>query len=122
MHLSSFFFFSLMKKPLTVEGLCNLMQFTCLWDARCSGGTSSKKIFLYKEWREAGVRYFPRFYSSFSFLQILQFEEILANPSYRMHFRIYMERMDKMALICFWESVEHLKNANKVCKSMWLVH
>ncbi|KAJ7423457.1 Sorting nexin-25 [Willisornis vidua] len=46
--------------------------------------------------------------------KILQFEEILANPSYREHFRIYMERMDKMALIGLWESVENLKNANKV--------
>ncbi|XP_071412425.1 sorting nexin-25 isoform X1 [Pithys albifrons albifrons] len=45
--------------------------------------------------------------------KILQFEEILANPSYREHFRIYMERMDKMALIGLWESVENLKNANK---------
>ncbi|NXF39841.1 SNX25 protein, partial [Nyctibius bracteatus] len=45
--------------------------------------------------------------------KILQFEEILANPSYREHFRIYMERMDKVALIGLWESVEYLKNANK---------
>ncbi|KAM9381971.1 sorting nexin-25 isoform 2-T2 [Phaethornis superciliosus] len=45
--------------------------------------------------------------------KILQFEEILANPLYREHFRIYMERMDKMALIGLWESVEYLKNANK---------
>ncbi|XP_058693331.1 sorting nexin-25 isoform X2 [Poecile atricapillus] len=45
--------------------------------------------------------------------KILQFEEILANPSYREHFRIYMERMDKMALIGLWESVENLKSANK---------
>uniref|UniRef100_A0A8C4V930 Sorting nexin 25 n=1 Tax=Falco tinnunculus TaxID=100819 RepID=A0A8C4V930_FALTI len=45
--------------------------------------------------------------------KILQFEEILANPSYREHFRIYMERMDKMALIGLWESVEYLKNASK---------
>ncbi|XP_066852338.1 sorting nexin-25 isoform X1 [Anser cygnoides] len=45
--------------------------------------------------------------------KILQFEEILANPSYREHFRIYMERMDKMALIGLWESVECLKSANK---------
>ncbi|XP_053920851.1 sorting nexin-25 isoform X1 [Cuculus canorus] len=45
--------------------------------------------------------------------KILQFEEILANPSYREHFRIYMERMDKMALMGLWESVEYLKNANK---------
>lgn len=60
------------------------------------------------------IRHFSSFYSLFSLLQILQFEEILANPSYREHFRIYMERMDKMALIGLWESVENLKNANKV--------
>uniref|UniRef100_A0A8D2AZ13 Sorting nexin 25 n=1 Tax=Sciurus vulgaris TaxID=55149 RepID=A0A8D2AZ13_SCIVU len=45
--------------------------------------------------------------------KILQFEEILANAFYREHFRMYMERMDKRALISFWESVEHLKSANK---------
>ncbi|XP_048186785.1 sorting nexin-25 [Perognathus longimembris pacificus] len=45
--------------------------------------------------------------------KILQFEDILGNPFYREHFRIYMERMDKRALIGFWESVEHLKSANK---------
>ncbi|XP_023973118.2 sorting nexin-25 isoform X2 [Physeter macrocephalus] len=45
--------------------------------------------------------------------KILQFEDILANTSYREHFRTYMERMDKRALISFWESVEYLKNANK---------
>ncbi|XP_074807353.1 sorting nexin-25 isoform X3 [Natator depressus] len=45
--------------------------------------------------------------------KILQFEDILANPSYREHFRLYMERMDKRALISLWESVEYLKNANK---------
>ncbi|XP_005329272.2 sorting nexin-25 isoform X2 [Ictidomys tridecemlineatus] len=45
--------------------------------------------------------------------KILQFEEILTNPLYREHFRLYMERMDKRALISFWESVEHLKSANK---------
>ncbi|XP_069349844.1 sorting nexin-25 isoform X2 [Eulemur rufifrons] len=45
--------------------------------------------------------------------KILQFEDILANTFYREHFRRYMERMDKRALISFWESVEHLKNANK---------
>ncbi|XP_041041983.1 sorting nexin-25 isoform X2 [Carcharodon carcharias] len=45
--------------------------------------------------------------------KILQFEEILTNPSYREHFRVYMERMDKRALVSFWESVEYLKNANK---------
>ncbi|XP_060039791.1 sorting nexin-25 isoform X2 [Erinaceus europaeus] len=45
--------------------------------------------------------------------KILQFEDILTNTSYREYFRMYMERMDKRALIGFWESVEHLKNANK---------
>ncbi|KAM4837327.1 sorting nexin-25 isoform 1-T1 [Thomomys bottae] len=45
--------------------------------------------------------------------KIVQFEDILASPFYREHFRIYMERMDKRALIGFWESVEHLKSANK---------
>ncbi|XP_062991561.1 sorting nexin-25 isoform X1 [Elgaria multicarinata webbii] len=45
--------------------------------------------------------------------KILQFEDILCNPSYRQHFRIYMERMDKRVLISYWESVEYLKNANK---------
>uniref|UniRef100_A0A8D0H6R4 Sorting nexin 25 n=1 Tax=Sphenodon punctatus TaxID=8508 RepID=A0A8D0H6R4_SPHPU len=46
--------------------------------------------------------------------KILQFDDILSNPSYREHFRIYMERMDKRVLISLWESVEYLKNANKV--------
>ncbi|XP_028932984.1 sorting nexin-25 [Ornithorhynchus anatinus] len=45
--------------------------------------------------------------------KILQFEDILANPSHREHFRVYMERMDKQALIGFWESVESLKSASK---------
>ncbi|XP_054845769.1 sorting nexin-25 [Eublepharis macularius] len=45
--------------------------------------------------------------------KILQFEDILYNPSYREHFRMYMERMDKRSLISLWESVEYLKNANK---------
>ncbi|OXB76769.1 UNVERIFIED_CONTAM: hypothetical protein H355_016250 [Colinus virginianus] len=45
--------------------------------------------------------------------KILQFEEILANPSYREHFRIYMDRMDKVTLIDLWESVENLRSANK---------
>uniref|UniRef100_A0ABI7X252 Sorting nexin 25 n=1 Tax=Felis catus TaxID=9685 RepID=A0ABI7X252_FELCA len=45
--------------------------------------------------------------------KILQFEDILANTFYREHFRRYMERMDKRALISFWESVEYLKSANK---------
>jgi len=36
-----------------------------------------------------------------------------------------MDRMDKVALIDLWESVENLRSANKVgktCKSMWLVY
>ncbi|ELW47041.1 Sorting nexin-25, partial [Tupaia chinensis] len=45
--------------------------------------------------------------------KILQFDDILANTSYREHFQTYMERMDKRVLISFWESVEHLKSANK---------
>ncbi|KAM4809520.1 sorting nexin-25 isoform 2-T2 [Rhinophrynus dorsalis] len=45
--------------------------------------------------------------------KILHFDEILTNQSFREHFRIYMERIDKRALISFWESVEYLKNANK---------
>ncbi|XP_047628315.1 sorting nexin-25 isoform X9 [Phacochoerus africanus] len=45
--------------------------------------------------------------------KILQFDDILASTFYREHFRTYMERMDKRALISFWESVEYLKNANK---------
>ncbi|XP_043749438.1 sorting nexin-25 isoform X2 [Cervus elaphus] len=45
--------------------------------------------------------------------KILQFEDILANTVYREQFQTYMERMDKRALISFWESVEYLKNANK---------
>ncbi|XP_051025681.1 sorting nexin-25 [Acomys russatus] len=45
--------------------------------------------------------------------KILQFEDIMTNPFYREHFGTYMERMDRRALIGFWESVEHLKNANK---------
>ncbi|XP_032269526.1 sorting nexin-25 isoform X2 [Phoca vitulina] len=45
--------------------------------------------------------------------KILQFEDILASTFYREHFRVYMERMDKRALISFWESVEYLKSANK---------
>lgn len=47
-------------------------------------------------------------------MQILQFDDILCNPSYRDHFRVYMERVDKRALISFWELVETLKTANKV--------
>nr|XP_008166628.2 sorting nexin-25 isoform X7 [Chrysemys picta bellii] len=50
--------------------------------------------------------------------KILQFEDILANPSYREHFRLYMERMDKRALISLWESVEYLKNANKIVSKL----
>ncbi|XP_052608178.1 sorting nexin-25 [Peromyscus californicus insignis] len=45
--------------------------------------------------------------------KILQFEDIMTNPFYREHFGTYMERLDKQTLIGFWESVEHLKNANK---------
>uniref|UniRef100_A0A3P9I4X6 Sorting nexin 25 n=1 Tax=Oryzias latipes TaxID=8090 RepID=A0A3P9I4X6_ORYLA len=45
--------------------------------------------------------------------KILQFDEILCNPGYREHFRVYMERVDKRALISFWELVETLKTANK---------
>ncbi|XP_037382258.1 sorting nexin-25 isoform X2 [Talpa occidentalis] len=45
--------------------------------------------------------------------KILQFEDILTNTSYREHFRMYMERIDKRTLISFWESVEHLKSGNK---------
>uniref|UniRef100_A0A665TQE5 Sorting nexin 25 n=1 Tax=Echeneis naucrates TaxID=173247 RepID=A0A665TQE5_ECHNA len=45
--------------------------------------------------------------------KILQFDDILCNPGYREHFRIYMERVDKRALISFWELVETLKTANK---------
>lgn len=45
--------------------------------------------------------------------KILQLDEILSNPSYREHFRAYMERMDKRDLVSFWESVEYLKIANK---------
>ncbi|XP_064128999.1 sorting nexin-25 isoform X1 [Loxodonta africana] len=45
--------------------------------------------------------------------KILQFEDIMANACYREHFRIYVERMDRRALISFWESVERLKTANK---------
>lgn len=51
----------------------------------------------------------------FVFNQILQFDDILCNPGYREHFRVYMERVDKRALISFWELVETLKTANKVC-------
>ncbi|MEQ2161083.1 hypothetical protein GOODEAATRI_006136 [Goodea atripinnis] len=45
--------------------------------------------------------------------KILQFDDILCNPGYREHFRVYMERVDKRALISFWELVEMLKTANK---------
>uniref|UniRef100_A0AAQ4QWL5 Sorting nexin 25 n=1 Tax=Gasterosteus aculeatus aculeatus TaxID=481459 RepID=A0AAQ4QWL5_GASAC len=45
--------------------------------------------------------------------KILQFDDILCNPCYREHFRLYMERVDKRALISFWELVETLKTANK---------
>ncbi|XP_046705554.1 sorting nexin-25 isoform X2 [Silurus meridionalis] len=45
--------------------------------------------------------------------KILQFEEIMSNAVFREHFRVYMERVDKRALISFWELVEMLKSANK---------
>nr|XP_048311570.1 sorting nexin-25 isoform X2 [Myodes glareolus] len=45
--------------------------------------------------------------------KILQFEDIMTNPFYRERFGTYMERMDRQTLIGFWESVEHLKTANK---------
>ncbi|XP_073498655.1 sorting nexin-25 isoform X2 [Phyllobates terribilis] len=45
--------------------------------------------------------------------KIIQFDDILANSSFREHFRTYMERIDKRIPISFWESVEYLKNANK---------
>uniref|UniRef100_A0A8C9VE29 Sorting nexin 25 n=1 Tax=Scleropages formosus TaxID=113540 RepID=A0A8C9VE29_SCLFO len=45
--------------------------------------------------------------------KILQFEEIMSNPALREHFRVYMERVDKRALISFWELVEMLKSASK---------
>ncbi|KAK2838686.1 hypothetical protein Q7C36_013500 [Tachysurus vachellii] len=45
--------------------------------------------------------------------KILQFEEIMSNAMFREHFRVYMERVDKRALISFWELVEMLKSANK---------
>ncbi|KAK1175923.1 sorting nexin-25-like [Acipenser oxyrinchus oxyrinchus] len=45
--------------------------------------------------------------------RILHFKEIMSNPKFREHFRIYMERVDKRALVSFWESVEYLKNTNK---------
>lgn len=50
----------------------------------------------------------------FLIFQIIQFDDILSNSSFREHFRTYMEKIDKRALISFWESVEYLKNANKV--------
>lgn len=37
----------------------------------------------------------------------------MTNPFYRERFGTYMERMDRRALVGFWEAVEHLKNANK---------
>lgn len=54
------------------------------------------------------------FFLSPPHIQILQFDDILCNPCYREHFRLYMERVDKRALISFWELVETLKTANKV--------
>ncbi len=54
------------------------------------------------------------FFSILPHIQILQFDDIMCNPGYREHFRVYMERVDKRALISFWELVETLKTANKV--------
>uniref|UniRef100_A0A4W5KKZ6 Sorting nexin 25 n=1 Tax=Hucho hucho TaxID=62062 RepID=A0A4W5KKZ6_9TELE len=45
--------------------------------------------------------------------RILQFEEILSKPGFREYFRVYMERVEKRALISVWELVEMLKTANK---------
>ncbi|KAJ8416532.1 hypothetical protein AAFF_G00358200 [Aldrovandia affinis] len=45
--------------------------------------------------------------------RIIQFEEIMSNATFREHFRIYLERVDKRALLSFWELVEMLKSANK---------
>uniref|UniRef100_A0A8C9SJB7 Sorting nexin 25 n=1 Tax=Scleropages formosus TaxID=113540 RepID=A0A8C9SJB7_SCLFO len=45
--------------------------------------------------------------------KIIQFEEIMSNPTLREHFRTYMERVDKRALLSFWEQVEMLKTASK---------
>ncbi|CAL8264329.1 unnamed protein product [Lota lota] len=45
--------------------------------------------------------------------KILQFDDIMVNSGYREHFRVYMEQVDKRALISFWELVETLKTANK---------
>ncbi|XP_061691424.1 sorting nexin-25 [Syngnathoides biaculeatus] len=45
--------------------------------------------------------------------RILLFDDIIYNPGYREHFSDYMERVDKRALISFWELVETLKTANK---------
>ncbi|XP_068596211.1 sorting nexin-25 [Brachionichthys hirsutus] len=45
--------------------------------------------------------------------KILHFDDILCDPGYREHFSVYMERIDKTALINFWELVETLKTANK---------
>lgn len=42
----------------------------------------------------------------------------MSNAVFREHFRVYMERVDKRALISFWELVEMLKSANKVRESM----
>lgn len=38
----------------------------------------------------------------------------MSSPMYRQQFHIYMERMDKRALISFWEQVETLKTVSKV--------
>ncbi len=45
----------------------------------------------------------------------------MSNAVYREHFRVYMERVDKRALISFWELVETLKSANKVTFTFYLL-
>ncbi|KAK7919134.1 hypothetical protein WMY93_010418 [Mugilogobius chulae] len=52
--------------------------------------------------------------------KILQLEDILCNAGYREHFRLYMERVDKRALISFWELVETLKTANKIYQKFFV--
>lgn len=46
----------------------------------------------------------------------------MSNAVFREHFRVYMERVDKRALISFWELVEMLKSANKVRPSSVSMH
>ncbi|KAJ8383106.1 hypothetical protein SKAU_G00038840 [Synaphobranchus kaupii] len=45
--------------------------------------------------------------------RVILFEEIMSNSAFREHFRIYMERVDKRALLSFWELADMLKTANK---------